>query len=54
VLGLPTFVDPPLEPKVNYMLIPRRDNIRDKMERLFGTDNLEGWYIAGDADGPDG
>ena len=28
VLDLPTYVDPPLEPNVNYMLIPRRDDIR--------------------------
>jgi LCP family protein required for cell wall assembly len=53
VLGLPTFVDPPLEPNVNYLLIPRRDNIRARMERLFGTDDLEGWYLAGEADGPE-
>jgi LCP family protein required for cell wall assembly len=53
VLGLPAYVDPPLEPNVNYMLIPRRDNIRAKMERLFGKDNLEGWYVASDADGPE-
>jgi hypothetical protein len=53
VLGLPTFVDPPLEPNVNYMLIPRRDSIRAKMERLFGKDSLEGWYVASDADGPE-
>jgi LCP family protein required for cell wall assembly len=52
VLGLPTFVDPPLEPNINYMLIPRRDNIRAKMERLFGADNLDGWYVASDADRP--
>jgi LCP family protein required for cell wall assembly len=53
VLGLPTFVDPPLDPTVNYMLIPRRDNIRAKMQRLFGRENLEGWYIASRADGPE-
>jgi LCP family protein required for cell wall assembly len=54
VLGLPTFVDPPLAPQVNYLLIPRRDKIRAKMRRLFGPDNVQGWYIASDADGPEG
>lgn len=53
VLGLPTYVDPPLEPSVNYMLIPRRDKIRATMERLFGAQNLDGWYVASDADGPE-
>jgi LCP family protein required for cell wall assembly len=53
VLGLPTFVDPPLEPNVNYMLIPRRNKIRAAMERLFGADKLDGWYVASDADGPE-
>jgi hypothetical protein len=51
VLSYPEFVDPPTEPLVNYMLIPRRDDVRSEMERLFGTD-LEGWYLGSAADGP--
>jgi anionic cell wall polymer biosynthesis LytR-Cps2A-Psr (LCP) family protein len=53
VLGLPRFVDPPLDPLNNYTLIPRRDDIRRTMARLFGADQLEGWYVASDAPGPD-
>jgi LCP family protein required for cell wall assembly len=53
VLAYPEFVDPPLEPLVNYLLIPRRDDVRAEMERLFGTE-LEGWYVGSDADGPPG
>lgn len=53
VLDLPTFVDPPLEPNVNYILIPRRDDIQAAMRRLFGRQNVEGWYIAGDQAGPE-
>ncbi|MEP6468479.1 MAG: LCP family protein [Chloroflexota bacterium] len=52
VLDLPTFVDPPVDPLASYKLIPRRDNIRAKMERLFGRENLEGWYMASKAEGP--
>ena len=46
VLDLPRFVDPPLEPEVNYILMPRRDDVRAEMRRLFGRGNLEGWYLA--------
>jgi polyisoprenyl-teichoic acid--peptidoglycan teichoic acid transferase len=45
VLGLPEYVDPPVQPEVNYLLIPRRDAIRERMIELFGPD-LEGWYLA--------
>jgi anionic cell wall polymer biosynthesis LytR-Cps2A-Psr (LCP) family protein len=51
VLGLPEYVDPPLEPRVNYLLIPRREAVAAEMERLFGAGALEGWYLAGE-DGP--
>lgn len=63
VLGLPDFVEPPVNPESNYALTPRRDEIRAEAERLFGDDaELEGWYVGsrapgpGDApdDGPDG
>jgi len=53
VLDLPRFVDPPLEPEVNYMLLPRRDAVRAEMRRLFGRRNLEGWYIATRDPGPE-
>ena len=53
VLDLPRFVDPPLEPEVNYMLVPRRDDVRAEMRRLFGRRNLEGWYIATRDPGPE-
>jgi LCP family protein required for cell wall assembly len=53
VLDLPRFVDPPLEPEVNYILVPRRDDVRAEMRRLFGRGNLEGWYLATRDEGPD-
>ena len=28
------------------MLVPRRDDVRAEMRRLFGRGNLEGWYLA--------
>ncbi len=46
VLDYPQFVDAPSEPEVNYLLEPRRDSIREEMERLFGADALRGWYLA--------
>jgi LCP family protein required for cell wall assembly len=51
VLSYPEFVDPPTAPLVNYLLIPRRDDVRAEMQRLFGT-VLEGWYLGSTADGP--
>jgi LCP family protein required for cell wall assembly len=51
VLGYPEFVDPPLEPLVNYLLIPRRRDVRTEMQRLFGQE-LEGWYLGSEAEGP--
>lgn len=54
VLGYPDFVDLPANPNVNYLLIPRRDAIRDEMERLFGADALRGWYLGTDAPTPTG
>jgi polyisoprenyl-teichoic acid--peptidoglycan teichoic acid transferase len=44
VLGVPDYVDPPVAPEVNYLLIPRRDAIRERMTELFGPD-LQGWYL---------
>ncbi len=51
VLGYPEFVDPPLDPLVNYLLIPRRRDVRSEMQRLFGPE-LEGWYLGSRAEGP--
>lgn len=52
VLGYPDFVDLPIDPDTNYLLIPKRDAIRDEMERLFGADALQGWYLGTHALGP--
>jgi LCP family protein required for cell wall assembly len=51
VLGYPGYVDLPLNPAINYLLIPRRDAVRIEMQRLFGT-GLQGWYLGGQAEGP--
>ena len=51
VLSYPDYVDPPKNPQVNYLLIPRRDDVRAEMQRLFGS-KLEGWYLGSNADGP--
>ena len=45
VLGYPDYVDAPADPLLNYLLVPRRDAIRETMGDLFGTDALEGWYL---------
>jgi LCP family protein required for cell wall assembly len=52
VLGYPEFVELPLEPDVNYLLIPKRDAIRDEMARLFGLEALVGWYLGSMEPGP--
>jgi len=54
VLGYPEFVDLPVEPEVNYLLIPKREAIREEMARLFGLDELQGWYLGSTAPGPTG
>ena len=45
VLGYPEYVDLPREPEVNYLLVPKRDAIRAEMARMFGEDELSGWYL---------
>ena len=40
VLGYPEFVDLPANPDVNYLLLPKRDAIREEMARIFGADEL--------------
>ncbi|MDQ2688643.1 MAG: LCP family protein [Chloroflexota bacterium] len=52
VLGYPEFVELPADPSANYLLVPKRDAIRDEMARLFGRQELTGWYLATDAPGP--
>lgn len=51
VLSWPDFVNLPVAPLVNYLLIPRRDDVRAEMEHLFGPD-LQGWYLGSAADVP--
>ncbi len=50
VLSYPDYVDAPLNPQVNYLLIPRRNAVRTEMTKLFG--DLQGWYLGSRADGP--
>jgi LCP family protein required for cell wall assembly len=52
VLAWPDFVELPRNPNVAYVLIPRRDEIRDEMARLFGEEKLIGWYLGTTAAGP--
>lgn len=52
VLAYPDFVDLPENPDVNYLLVPKRDAIREEMARIFGADELVGWYLATDQAGP--
>jgi LCP family protein required for cell wall assembly len=52
VLDYPTFVELPVDPAANYLLVPKRDAIRGEMERLFGADALRGWYLTTDLPAP--
>ncbi len=53
VLGWPGFVDLPEDPLNYYLLIPRRDAVREQMASLLGGDTfLVGWYLGSDAAGP--
>lgn len=51
VLGYPKYVDAPVNPDVNYLLIPKRSAVRAEMKQLFGAD-LQGWYVGSSADAP--
>lgn len=53
VLDYPEFVELPLDPAANYLLVPRREAIRAEMERLFGADALRGWYLTTDLPAPE-
>lgn len=52
VLGYPDFVDVPPDVDTNYLLIPKRDAIRERMAEIFGEAELEGWYLGTTDDGP--
>ena len=52
VLGYPEYVDAPADATLNYLLIPKRDAIRERMAEIFGADELSGWYLATDAPAP--
>jgi hypothetical protein len=52
VLDYPEFVDVPPDADTNYLLIPRRDAIRERMSEIFGASELEGWYLGTDDDVP--
>jgi polyisoprenyl-teichoic acid--peptidoglycan teichoic acid transferase len=52
VLSYPEYVDLPENPDVNYLLVPRRDAIREEMARQFGASRLHGWYLGTSAEGP--
>ena len=53
VLGYPDFVEAPTQPLVNYLLIPRRNAIRQEAQRLFGAAGpLKGWYVGSTASRP--
>ncbi len=52
VLSYPDYVDLPENPSVNYLLVPKRDAIREEMARIFGEEELVGWYLGTDAESP--
>ena len=54
VLAYPEYVDLPTDPQVNYLLVPKRDAIREEMARLFGEDELVGWYLGSEDERPSG
>ncbi|MGI8830735.1 MAG: LCP family protein [Candidatus Limnocylindria bacterium] len=53
VLGYPDYVHLPVNPDANYLLIPKRDAIREEMADIFAPDDLRGWYLGSTAAGPD-
>ncbi len=52
VLGYPEFVDLPVDPARNYLLVPKRGAIRDAMIELVGRSQLSGWYLGSFAPDP--
>ncbi len=53
VLGYPDYVELPVNPDANYLLIPKRDAIREEMAEIFAPDDLRGWYLGSTAEAPD-
>ena len=53
VLSYPDYVDLPANPDVNYVLVPKRDAVREAMADVFGASELKGWYLGSTADGPE-
>jgi LCP family protein required for cell wall assembly len=53
VLAYPEYVDLPVDPNVNYLLVPKRDAVRQAMADVFGASELEGWYLGTMNDGPE-
>jgi hypothetical protein len=43
-----------VDPEANYLLVPKRDAIREEMARLFGLEELQGWYLGSTEPGPTG
>lgn len=52
VLDYPRFVDVTPASAPVYLLLPRREAIRERMAEIFGPDELVGWYLGTDADRP--
>ena len=52
VLGWPEYVELPADPLTYYLLVPKRDAVRDEMASLVGADGLMGWYLGSTAAGP--
>jgi LCP family protein required for cell wall assembly len=52
VLGWPEYVELPADPLTYYLLVPKRDAVRDEMASLVGADGLVGWYVGSTAAGP--
>jgi len=52
VLGYPEYVELPAQPDLNYLLVPKRDAIREEMARIFGENELTGWYLGGTGSSP--
>ncbi len=52
VLGYPEFVDLPVDPQRNYLLVPKRGAIREAMIERVGRSELSGWYLGSFASDP--
>ena len=53
VLGWPEYVEVAPDPETYYLLVPRRDVIREEMGQLLGAETaLAGWYLGSEDAGP--